>query len=172
MSRENAKNVKSEIEAELVRKFEGWEKEKLVSYLASLVKTYVRDATLPFNLELPEADVLAEESRATAEGLTFAKLMEQLKSRVALPQLDEFGIEDGKVTLTVNNQKITFGERTTVEFVARGKRRPSQRVIDTPQPSSPKPAAEKPKHEPPPEEPSDQEAAHNVRERFRRLDMG
>lgn len=170
MSREN---VKSEIETELIRKFEGWEKEKLVSYLASLVKTYVRDATLPFNLELPEADVLADESRASADGLTFAKLMEQLKSRVALPQLDEFGIEDGKVTLTVNNQKITFGDRTTVEFVARGKRKPSQRVIDTPQPASPKARdASVAKREPKPEEPSDQEAAHNVRERFRRLDMG
>ncbi len=167
-------NVKSEIEQELVRKFGAWEKPKLVSYLASLVKTYVRDATLPFNLELPEADVLAEDQKATAEGLTFAKLMLQLKSRVGLPQLDEFEIEDGKVTLTINNQKITFGERTTIEFVARRQqqRRPSQRTEAPARPALDTPIAKKkPRAEPEPEAPSEEEAAHNVRERFRRLDM-
>jgi hypothetical protein len=125
--------------------------EQLLDLVCSLTKNYVVEQTIPFDLPLPER---TEEGRAAAsddapaEPLPdnlgdaepeeraaprvppherFSQLMSALKKRAALPQLEHFAIEEGKVILRVDNQKVTFGERTTVEFVpSQGRpRRPS-----------------------------------------------
>ena len=121
----------------------------------------------------------------------FARLIQGLKRRTRLPQLDGFSIANGRTVLFVDNQKITFGERVTVEFIPRkGSGRPSSmgqvpssppsppRTPGTPEepPPSPRQAKAPPpkpartaEQTPPPAEGDD--GYDPSVERFRRLDL-
>lgn len=104
--------------------------EELLDLVCHLTKTYVLDATIPYDLPLPER---AEELRADPPDVPesvedtggeppaqrFARLIEELKRRTGLPQFEGFSVVDGRAVLTVDNQRITFGERVTIEFVPR-----------------------------------------------------
>lgn len=80
---------------------------------------------LPDDLGQPDRDDRVPARTVAHE--RFAQLVVALKKRADLPQLELFLIEEGRVVLRVDNQKVTFGERTTVEFVpSQGRpRRPS-----------------------------------------------
>jgi hypothetical protein len=103
--------------------------EQLLDLVCHLTKTYVIEQTIPFDVPLPEraeprdrpdvadpAGAVVDDPEASPVR-RFARLIEGLKRRAELPQLDGFSVQDGKVVLVVDNQKVTFGERVTIEFV-------------------------------------------------------
>ena len=110
-------------------------REELLDLVCHLSKTYVLDRTLPFALPHPNreqemrhdrpdapltrSEVAAEEDASGTTAQRFARLIETLKSRTGLPQFQKFEIDSERAVLFVDNQKITFGERVTVEFVPR-----------------------------------------------------
>lgn len=103
---------------EIARAYEKFDRQELIGILAYLTKTYVVDGTLPFNLSGEKKGAAGDLSAEAEKELDFPKLIDQLKRRLThIPQLGYFQIEDGKVTLRVDNQKIAFGERVTSEFV-------------------------------------------------------
>ncbi len=104
--------------------------EELLDLVCHLTKTYVLDQTIPFDIPLPErAEDLKDDAPYAPPSpdevqdddtpeVRFARLIEGLKRRTRLPQLNGFTVDDsGRAVLIVDNQKITFGERVTVEFV-------------------------------------------------------
>lgn len=104
--------------------------EELLDLVCHLTKTYVLDQTIPFDIPLPErAEDLKDDAPYALPSpdevqdddtpdVRFARLIEGLKRRTRLPQLDGFSVDNaGRAVLVVDNQKITFGERVTVEFV-------------------------------------------------------
>jgi hypothetical protein len=141
-------------------------REELLDLICYISKTYIVEQTIPFDVPLPERDAapperdepppdldMIENPPAAAARETpaqrFAHLVEGLKKRTQLPQLDHFAIEDGKAVLVVDNQKITFGDRVTVEFVpVRGRPAsapaPSQPAALPPPPPRAAPVAELP----------------------------
>lgn len=187
-------------------------REELLDMVCHLTKTYVLDRTLPFALPHPEreqamrhdrpdapltrAEVAAEEDTSGTTAERFARLIDTLKVRTGLPQLELFETDAERAVLMVDNQKITFGERVTVEFVPRrgtgsgmGQIQAAGAPISTSAPSPrrtpgapeepappPRPAASappiqpnKPAAPPPPEEGDD--GYDPSVERFRRLDL-
>ena len=131
-------------------------REELLDLICYISKTYIVEQTIPFDIPIPEkdeappdAEVIDAESapRTAAPSATqrFASLVEGLKKRTQLPQLEHFSIEDGKVVLVVDNQKVTFGDRVTVEFVPR-----SGRPASAPAPGPPPAPALPPAPPPPP----------------------
>lgn len=140
----------------------GKSQEELLELVCQLTKTYVLEQTIPFDVPLPEreAEVASssrrpdlpdvpepsEEERPRGEETEpawrqFARLMEGIKRRTGLPQLEGLSIQpDGRAVLMVDNQKITFGERVTVEFVPRSGMGPAPRAEAPPAP----PAAQAP----------------------------
>jgi hypothetical protein len=102
---------------EIARAYEKFDRQELINILAYLTKTYVVDGTMPFNLVGDKAGPVGDATGAEKD-LDFVKLVDQLKRRCThIPELGYFQVEEGKVTLRVANQKITFGERVTSEFV-------------------------------------------------------
>lgn len=103
--------------------------EQLLDLVCHLTKTYVIEQTIPFDVPLPErVDARDRPDVPDAPGIEvddpeaspvrrFARLVEGLKRRAQLPQLDGFSVQEGRVVLIVDNQKVTFGERVTIEFV-------------------------------------------------------
>ena len=160
-------------------------RDELLDLVCHLTKTYVLDQTIPYDFPLPER---ADELRADppdaplapnevahgeaapgepgdAPERQFARLIEGLKRRTQLPQFEAFSVEDGRVVLVVDNQKVTFGERVTVEFVPlrQAPRRsgdtgalpvpqPPEAAAPTPAPARPTPAPARPT--PPPARPT------------------
>lgn len=114
---------------EIARSYEKFDRQELINILSYLTKVYVVDGTMPFNL--PAASGAAGGGQlgdvAGAEkDFDFVKLIDQLKRRLpTLPELAHFQIEEGRVTLRVANQKITFGDRVTSEFVPSGAQAPA-----------------------------------------------
>ncbi len=105
---------------EIARSYEKFDRQELINILSYLTKTYVVDGTMPFNLvgEGGKGGAQAGADPAAEKDLDFPKLVDQLKKRLPhLPELQHFHVEAGKVTLRAGNQKVTFGERITSEFV-------------------------------------------------------
>lgn len=103
---------------EIARAYEKFDRQELIGILAYLTKTYVVDGTLPFNLVEKSGGQIGDVGGGAEKDLDFPKLIDQLKRRLPhIPELGNFHIEEGRVTLRVANQKITFGERVTSEFV-------------------------------------------------------
>jgi len=117
----------------LRRALEERSREELVDLVCHLQKTYVFDQTLPYDIPIPERvsepeerlpDPLGSDRDASAEQdpqdtpvRRFARLVDGLKRKTGLPQLEGFSIDaEGRAVLIVDNQKVTFGERVTVEF--------------------------------------------------------
>jgi len=120
--------------------------EELLDLVCHLTKTYVMDQAIPFDIPLPErAEDLKDDAPYAPPSpdevqdddtpeIRFARLIDGLKRRTRLPQLAGFTVDDtGRAVLVVDNQKITFGERVTVEFVPLRQN-----------PTAPAPAAEEP----------------------------
>ena len=142
-------------------------REELLDLICYVSKTYIVEQTIPFDVPLPESggpgaepsdrdaeappdpEVMdAPPAAQTSAAQRFATLVEGLKKRTRLPQLEHFSVEDGKAVLVVDNQKITFGDRVTVEFVpVRGRPAPSA-------PPSTQPATPGPRSSPAPDEPA------------------
>jgi hypothetical protein len=146
-------------------------REELLDLICYLSKTYVVEQTIPFDVPIPERENEAPEPMAEPALLSqdrdrdrgdassdvattgtptqrFAQLIDGLKRRTQLPQLEHFTIEDGRCVLTVDNQKVTFGDRVTVEFVPqRGRTRPSG---ETPAAAMPRPETAPQAEAPPP----------------------
>lgn len=102
---------------EIGRSYEKFSREELLNILSWLTKTYVVDGTMPFNLPAQKGE-LGDVAGGAEKDFDFPKLIDQLKKRLPdIPELKHFQIEEGKVTLRVANQKVTFGERVTSEFV-------------------------------------------------------
>lgn len=102
---------------EIARAYEKFDRQELINILSYLTKVYVVDGTMPFNLVPEKAGQLGDVSGAEKD-FDFVKLVDQLKRRLPhMPELGYFQIEEGRVTLRVENQKITFGERVTSGFV-------------------------------------------------------
>src|SRR5262245_23751196 len=102
---------------EIARAYEKFDRQELINILSYLTKVYVVDGTMPFNLVPDKTGPVGDAAGAEKE-LDFTKLVDQLKRRLPhMPELGYFQVEEGKVTLRVANQKITFGERVTSEFV-------------------------------------------------------
>ncbi len=178
-------------------------REELLDLVCHLTKTYVLDQTIPFDIPLPER---AEEMRGDRPHVPpnevqendsedpperrFARLIEGLKQRTKLPQFDQFSVEGDKAVLIVDNQKVTFGERVTVEFVpGRPTARSRTPVEARPRPSGVAPAGEptregptagptpapRPAPRPPPslqDDDDDDDGGYDASvERFKRLDL-
>lgn len=100
---------------EIARSYEKFDRQELLNILSFLTKTYVVDGTMPFNLV---GDKSAPGDAGAEKDLDFPKVIDQLKRRLPhIPELGYFQVEGGRVTLRAGNQKVTFGERVTVEFV-------------------------------------------------------
>ena len=121
-------------------------REELLDLICYVSKTYIVEQTIPFDVPLPEKEEAppdpevmdAPPAAQTSAAQRFATLVEGLKKRTQLPQLEHFSVEDGKAVLVVDNQKITFGDRVTVEFVpVRG--RPAPSAPPSTQPATPAP---------------------------------
>jgi hypothetical protein len=137
-------------------------REELLDLICYISKTYIVEQTIPFDVPLPEKEEAppdpevmdAPPAAQASPAQRFATLIEGLKKRTQLPQLEHFSVEDGKAVLVVDNQKVTFGDRVTVEFVplGRGGAAPA-RADAAPAPTSPRPTAPAPAPapaEPPP----------------------
>jgi len=99
---------------EIAKAFEKYDRQELIGLLTHLTKTYVVDGTIPFNLTGKEGPAAAEAEKE----FDFVKIVEQLKRKFAhVPEVSYFAVEDGRVTIRVDNEKITFGQRVTKEFV-------------------------------------------------------
>ena len=106
-------------------------REELLDLICYISKTYIVEQTIPFDVPLPEkeeappdaevidAPAAMRQESAQSAAQRFATLIEGLKKRTQLPQLEHFSVEDGKAVLVVDNQRVTFGDRVTVEFVPR-----------------------------------------------------
>lgn len=107
------------VAAEIARAYEKFDRQELIEILSYLTRVYVVDGTMPFNLPVGAGTgQLGDVSAGAEKDFDFVKLIDQLKRRLPnIPELAHFQVEDGKVTLRVANQKITFGERVTSEFV-------------------------------------------------------
>jgi hypothetical protein len=129
--------------------YEKLTREELLDLLCYVSKTYIVEQTIPYDVPIPEREDepreeesppdelgLPERAEAPERGLTpaqqFARLVEGLKKRTPLPQLEHFSVEDGRAVLVVDNQKVTFGERVTVEFVAQRGRPRTEAAIPIP----------------------------------------
>ncbi len=131
-------------------------REELLDLICYVSKTYIVEQTIPFDVPLPEKEEAppdpevmdAPPAAQTSAAQRFATLVEGLKKRTQLPQLEHFSVEDGKAVLVVDNQKVIFGDRVTVEFVpVRGRPAPSA-------PPSTQPATPAPRSSPAPAEPA------------------
>lgn len=117
----------------LRRALEERSREELVDLVCHLQKTYVFDQTLPYDIPIPERvsepeerlpdpsagdrDAPAEQDPQDTPVRRFARLVDGLKRKTGLPQMEGFSIDaEGRAVLIVDNQKVTFGERVTVEF--------------------------------------------------------
>ncbi len=192
---------------------ENLSQEELLDLVCHLTKTYVLDRTLPFALPhaereqelrhddrpdapLTRAEVAAEDDSAGTTAQRFARLIENLKQRTGLPQFQSFETDPERAVLIVDNQKITFGERVTVEFVPRkgtgrlqvggapaassapaparrtpgAPEEPPPAARPTPKATTPKPNLPMPSAAPPPSAEGDDGFDPSV-ERFRRLDL-
>jgi hypothetical protein len=99
---------------EIAKTFEKYDRQELIGLLTHVTKTYVVDGTTPFNLTGKEGQTAAEAEKS----LDFVRIVELLKAKFAhVPEMSYFTVEDGRVTIRVGNEKITFGERVTKEFV-------------------------------------------------------
>lgn len=108
---------------------ENLSREELLDLVCHLTKTYVLEQTIPFDVPMPEradpADLpdvpdpsaAVQDDPEATPARRFARLIEGLKRRTNLPQLEGFSVQDGRAVLIVDNQKVTFGERVTIEFV-------------------------------------------------------
>jgi len=181
-------------------------REELLDLICYISKTYIVEQTIPFDIPIPEKEEappdpeVADAPPASAQpgpAQRFATLMDGLKKRTQLPQLEHFSVEDGKAVLVVDNQKVTFGDRVTVEFVpVRGRPANAPQVAPVPPPSQtprapteppapgarpglpggdgrarqggPKPPAPVP---PPTKKTGDLTDVDHIVERFRRLDL-
>jgi hypothetical protein len=122
-------------------------REELLDLICYISKTYIVEQTLPFDVPIPEKDEAPpDEEVADAPAAAqppasarFATLVEGLKKRTQLPQLDGFSVEDGKAVLVVDNQKVTFGDRVTVEFVPLRGRPSTNTPAAAPRPTTPLP---------------------------------
>ncbi len=139
--------------------YEQMSREQLLDLVCHLQKSYVLDQTIPFDFPLPEraeelradrpdAPDAEEDDPADPPEVRFGRLIEGLKRRTGLPQFSGFALEEGRAVLVVDNQKVTFGERVTVEFVPL---RQPPRSAPASAPSAPEPAAAAP---PPPSAPA------------------
>lgn len=152
----------------LRRALEGKSREELVELVCNLQKTYVFDQTLPYDVPLPERveqpdppDVAEGPDRDAPEAdpndtpqRRFARLIEGLKKKTGLPQLEGFTTDpEGRAMLVVDNQKVTFGDRVTIEFT-RGRSATGAVSTQAPPPPDPPRAtperAERPRPAPPP----------------------
>jgi hypothetical protein len=124
-------------------------REELLDLICYISKTYIVEQTIPFDVPIPEAEETppdpevvdgdAPVANAPSPAQRFATLIEGLKKRTQLPQLASFSVEDGKAVLVVDNQKIVFGDRVTVEFVPTRTRPRSGEVPVPAIPASPSP---------------------------------
>jgi hypothetical protein len=156
---------------DIARSYERFDKAELINILSYLTKQYVVDGTMPFNLPGERAGKLGDVAGAE-EDFTFAKLVDQLKRR--LPKLKELGyfqVDDGRVTLRVENQKITFGDRVTSEFVAATA--PAKPAAPAPKPVG-APTAPPGRKAPEPDAnltEAQQEALNDIKTRFKSLEL-
>ncbi|RME72723.1 MAG: hypothetical protein D6776_08255 [Planctomycetota bacterium] len=161
-------NSRTTIE-DIARSYERFDKAELIDMLSYLTKQYVLDGTMPFNLP-GERDGKLGDVGGQQEELTFSKLIDQLKRR--LPNLKELGyfhVDNDRVVLRVDNQKITFGERVTSEFVAA-----TAPVKPPPGPKpagAPRPEAERRKAAEPSLTEAQQEALNDIKTRFKSLEL-
>lgn len=164
---------------EIARSYEKFERHELINILSYLTKVYVVDGTMPFNLP-GEGGKLGHVEGAEKE-LDFAKLIDQLKKRLPkMKELNYFQTESGRVMLRVGNQKITFGDRVTTEFVPS-----SQAPPPPPKSASPgqavgaaasagaraKAKPEDAKEQTPALSDQEQEALHDISTRFGNLEL-
>ena len=161
---------------EIARAYEKFDRQELIGILAYLTKTYVVDGTLPFNLT-GEKTGPAGDLAGAEKDLDFPKLIDQLKRRLPhITELTHFAIEDGKVTLRVANQKVTFGDRVTSEFV------PTSAPPPPPSPAKNAPgaiaaaskaagAAKPPKEDKANLSDTQQEALNDIMTRFKNLEL-
>ncbi|HZU97573.1 MAG TPA: hypothetical protein VFF73_12815 [Planctomycetota bacterium] len=129
-------------------------REELLDLICYISKTYIVEQTIPFDVPIPEAEETppdaevvegeAPAANAPSPAQRFATLIEGLKKRTQLPQLASFSVEDGKAVLVVDNQKIVFGDRVTVEFVPTRTRPRSGEVPVPTIPATPPPPAAAP----------------------------
>ncbi|MHC4831567.1 MAG: hypothetical protein ACYTFT_14625 [Planctomycetota bacterium] len=159
---------------EIARSYEKFDRSHLINILTYLTKTYVVDGTMPFNLP-GEGGKLAAVDGAEKE-VTFPKLIDQLKKRLPnLKELSFFQVVGDKVTLRAGNQKVTFGDRVTTEFVASADPPPRQ----TQAPASAIGAAasagagasEKKPEKAPSLSATEQETLHDIATRFGNLEL-
>jgi len=134
-------------------------REELLDLVCELQKTYVLEQTIPFDLPMPERaeptdrpDVPEGQEQDDDPDATptrrFARLIAGLRQRTGLPQLEGFATDaEGRAVLVVDNQKVVFGDRVTVEFVPRGRGdstpvgTPAPRREPPTRPGAPEPAA-------------------------------
>jgi len=164
---------------EIRRSYDKFDRAELLNILSYLTKVYVVDGTMPFSLPGEHKnDAVADAEKE----LTFSKLVDQLKRRLPkLKELSYFQVEEGKAVLRVGNQKITFGDRVTTEFVRTSGPAPAAPVA----PVSPSPIAavgaaaaagttvakQAKKEKPPSLSDAEQEALHDISTRFSNLDL-
>jgi hypothetical protein len=161
-----------DIAGEISQSLEKYDRQTLINLLSHLLKTYVIEGTMPFNLPLPEKDFAQDVVEKAKEEFTFAKLIEQIKKRLPkLQELKHFNIEEGKVTLLVENLKVTFGEKITSEFVPV---RVPHAAAAAPKTQAPAAPGEQKKGEAKKAKPlseKEQEALHDIMQRFKRLEL-
>jgi len=121
-----------EVVEEIARSYEKYDRQELLDFLCRITMTYVIDRTMPFNF-VGDGKAAAEQAE---KEIDFVKLIEQAKRRLShIPELANFQVEGGKVTLRAGNQKIIFGERVTAEFV------PTSSAPPAPEPAPARPSA-------------------------------
>jgi hypothetical protein len=151
---------------ELRARHENLSREELLDLVCTLTKEYVLDNTIPFDFPLPErADEFAgdapdapptrdEDQPGDPPEVRFARLIEGMKRRTRLPQLEGFSVEGGNAILVVDNQKVVFGERVTVSLFSgrpgRGRPAPAPARLPSPAPPRSRPGAPAPAPAPAP----------------------
>jgi hypothetical protein len=156
---------------EIGRAYEKFSREELINLLGYITRTYVVDGTMPFNLPAQKGE-LADVAGAEKD-FDFPKLIDQLKKRLPdMAELKYFQLEEGRVTVRVANQKITFGERVTSEFVPTSAAPPPPSPAKIVGQAAAKAAAVKAPEDPKPNlSESQQEALNDIAKRFKNLEL-
>ena len=122
-----------QVREDIARALRGLDRDRLLELVSELVKIYVIEGSAPWAVAEPGADPF-DGGRPPS----FARLMTDLKARLALPELECFRVEGDRVSVTVGDQTLILG-RTAPPRPPTGPlpRQPSPRPPDERRPAPP-----------------------------------